>query len=102
VHTRSKFHCSGRQRQQIVIDVGYHRQSIAAGQLIQCAGDIVVKEELREGLEVAIDQATVASDLEVRKRLGQREFADLPIRAVRVPIVRDIPMLPMFPERPDV
>jgi hypothetical protein len=36
------------------------------------------------------------------KRFGEREFADLPIRAISAPIVRDISMFPMFPERLNV
>ena len=36
------------------------------------------------------------------ERFGKREFTNLPIRAVGIPIVRDVSMLPMFPERLDV
>ena len=91
-----------RQRQKIIIDVGHHRQSVTARQLIQSTDDIVVKEEAREGLEVAIDQPAVGRHLEVLKGLGEREFADLPIQAIWAPIVRDISMFPMFPERLDI
>src|SRR5258708_31385821 len=65
-------------RSKIIIDVGHDRQSVTARQLIQRTDDIVVKKEAREGLEVAIDQPAVARHLEMRKRLGEREFADLP------------------------
>ena len=49
-----------RQRQKIIVDVGHHRESVMARQLIQSTDDIVVKKEARERLEVTIDQPAVA------------------------------------------
>src|SRR5262249_37469107 len=76
----------GGQRQQVISDVGNDRQSVVARQLVQRADDIVVEKEAGEGIEVAIDQAAVARNLKVRKRLGKREFANVAIRTIGGPI----------------
>jgi hypothetical protein len=49
-----------------------------------------------------VDQAALTGQAKMCKRLLEREFTDLAIGAVRLPILGDITVLPVLPKRPDV
>jgi hypothetical protein len=53
-------------------------------------------------LEIKTDKTAVTNEIEMRKRLGQRKLANFTIASIRVPVMGDVPVLPILPKRPDI
>ena len=61
-----------RQRKEVVVNIRNHRQFVSTRQPIKRADDIVIEEEVRKRIKVAMDQPAVARRLEMREGFGER------------------------------
>jgi len=69
-----------------------------AAEHLQRRADLRIGFERCEGIEVPMDQLRPAIHAKVGEGFGQRQFADLLVGPIRLPIVGDVPVLPMLPE----
>jgi hypothetical protein len=66
----------------------------------QCPGHVGVQFELAEGVEIALDPPRIAMQAAMGEGLAERQFGDVAVAAVRLPVMGDIALLPVFEEFP--
>jgi hypothetical protein len=84
-----------RCREEVVIDVGDDRETVALLQPRQRRRDIGIEREAREGGEIALDERRTAGDAEMREGFGERCLADLLVGPIRLPVMRNVARLPI-------
>src|SRR6516225_11196149 len=90
------------RNQKIVVNVRDDGQPVTPAQRVESRKNIGIELKAAEGVEVATDQARISSNAEMCKRLAQRQFADLFIRAIRLPVMCDISFFPVLPKLLDM
>src|SRR5215472_10757697 len=76
------------------------RDPAARGQLLQGGRQVGIEGEAGKGVEVALDQVSVAApDAKVPEGFIEGPAADLFVGAVRLTVVGDVALLPVVPER---
>ena len=91
-----------RRGKEVVIDVGDHGQPVALGQPVERWRHVGEQRQAGERIEISLDQPGRSLDSEVLEGLRQRQLADVAIAPIGLPIVGDVALLPVLPERLDV
>src|SRR5690606_22055677 len=87
-----------RAREAVVVDVRDARAPRAFGDAPERLLDVGEELEPGEGVEVPLDEARIAREPEMGEALLERALADRAIGAVGLPVMRDVPVLPVLPE----
>src|SRR5215467_9281137 len=90
----------GRHGEEIVVDVGHEGEPVARGQPLEGGRHVGREGEAGKGVEVALDQATIAArDAKVPEGLIEGPAADLLVGPVGLAVMGDVELLPVVPER---